>query len=90
MLTRKPHDPFLSPDPVARVFSLDHARKDKEALLARDHDVERRHPARMLAGVNWWMVGGIVYGLLINTLAVVGGAWLLGRLIASIEAGVWL
>jgi hypothetical protein len=90
MHTRKPHDPYLSPDPIARVFSLDHARRDKEALLARDHDIERRHPARMLDAVNWTLLGALVYSLAVNVLAIVGAAWLIGRLIDSIEAGVWL
>jgi hypothetical protein len=90
MLTRKPHDPFLAPDPVARVFSLDHARRDKEALLAADTDTERRHPSRLLDGLSWSLLTALILSAAWNLLAFVGFLFLLGQVVERIAAGAVL
>lgn len=89
-----PTTPLMDPDPVSRVFSIDHARREKDAFFARESDAEherrRYHPDRLLASLDWSVVGVAVFVGVWNLCAVIGIAWLVGRLIASIEAGVWL
>lgn len=92
MLTRKPQHPFLSPDPVCRVFSLDHARAEKQRFFAgeRDTNRERRHPARMLASVDWTTLAVIAFACGWNLLALIGLGTLVVRLLERVNAWGWL
>jgi hypothetical protein len=92
MQARRPHDPYLKPEPTAPVFWIDHARAEKQALFERETDTayERRALARMMDGFGWSDLAVLLAHGAYYICAVIGLAWLVGRLIASIEAGVWL
>jgi hypothetical protein len=87
-----PHHPQHPEDGLARVFSIDHARGEKRALLEQEGEHERRrwHGDRILSTFGWYDLGALVALGLYNVMAVIGFAWLIGRVIASLEAGVWL
>jgi hypothetical protein len=87
-------DPHFDPAPLARVFSIDHARAEKQRLFAGEtpeSDVahERRRSHRLLDGLTWYELGVILADMAVLLFAALGFAWFVGYLIASVEAGVW-
>jgi hypothetical protein len=77
---------------TAQVIALRHTRAEKSPLLDPDLDVlhERRRAHRMVDSFTWVDVTALVALGIWNVSALLGIAWLIGRFLASLEAGVWL
>lgn len=78
-----------TPTTSAAIFSLDHARREKQVLFEREADHERRRydAGRILETLTWSELAAILLDMGVALLAVLGMAAIVGLLIQRIATG---